>query len=150
LLNEASERRKSLLYLEIQVVNQEESRTAREKFPTRVLVVDDEPLIRWAASSTLADAGFVVMEASDVAGARQLLRAETVDLALLDFRLPDGDGVTLMREIHGANPQCRFIMMTAFRTPELTAHAATEHVPVLDKPFGMPDLVGLVGEVMGA
>jgi len=114
----------------------------------KVLVVDDEPLIRWAAASTLSDAGFSVMEASDVAGALKVLNGTPVDLALLDVRLPDGDGVALMREIHQAQPQCRFIMMTAFRTPELTAHAATEHVQVLDKPFGMPDLVGLVGRVM--
>jgi DNA-binding NtrC family response regulator len=150
LLNDGENRRKLLNYLEIQLVNREEIRTRSEKFPTRVLVVDDEPLIRWAASSTLVDAGFVVVEASDVAGARQLLGREELDLALLDFRLPDGDGVALMHEIQRAHPQCRFIMMTAFRTPELTAHAATQHVPVLDKPFGMPDLVGLVDEVMAA
>ena len=114
----------------------------------RVLVVDDEPLIRWAAASTLTEAGWSVVEAPDVAAARKLIDETRLDLALLDVRLPDGDGVALMEEIHRAQPACRFIMMTAFRTPELTAHAATEHVPVLDKPFGMLDLVGLVGRLM--
>ena len=127
-----------------------EIRTGREKIPSRVLVVDDEPLIRWAASSTLAAAGFTVVEAADVAAARVVAGAAPLDLALLDVRLPDGDGVSLMHEIQKAQPGCRFIMMTAFRTPELTANAADEHVPVLDKPFGMPELVDLVGRTMSA
>jgi DNA-binding NtrC family response regulator len=138
--------------MEMAKLERDISRSQRGKFPRRVLVVDDEPLIRWAASSTLTDAGFTVMEASDMAGARQLLRADDldVDLALLDFRLPDGDGVTLMGEIHDVHPDCRFIMMTAFRTPELTARAATGDFPVLDKPFGMPDLVTVADQVMAA
>ena len=45
----------------------EKSPTRREEVRTRVLVVDDEPLIRWAASSTLSDAGFQVIEATNVA-----------------------------------------------------------------------------------
>ncbi len=126
----------------------EESPIRRGEVPRRVLVVDDEPLIRWAASSTLTDAGFSVVEASDVAGARRLFGSAPIDVALLDVRLPDGDGVALMQELHRAQPECRFIMMTAFRTPELTQHAMAEQVPVLDKPFGMPDLVSLVGQVM--
>ena len=111
-------------------------------------MVDDEPLIRWAASSMLSDAGFAVVEASDVAGARRLFGSVPVDLALLDVRLPDGDGVALMEELRLARPTCRFIVMTAFRTPELTIQTAARHVPVLDKPFGMSDLVGLVGRVI--
>jgi two-component system response regulator PilR (NtrC family) len=130
------------------VVNAEEIRTGVEKFPKRILVVDDEPLIRWAASSTLAAAGFTVVEAADLAGARKVARTGRLDLALLDFRLPDGNGIALMHEIHQAQPECRFIMMTAFRTPELTADAAAEHVRVLDKPFGMPELADVVGRMM--
>lgn len=113
-----------------------------------VLVVDDEALIRWAACSALTDVGFRVIEASDVAGARALLASAHIDLALLDVRLPDGDGVSLMHEMHAAQPECRFIVMTAFRTPELSAQAFD--VAVLDKPFDLPTLASLVGDVMGA
>jgi DNA-binding NtrC family response regulator len=136
-----------LNFNKISFVQPEETRVDREKIPARVLVVDDEPLIRWAAATSLSDAGFTVVEAADVAGARRLM-ATPFDVALLDFRLPDGDGVTLMSEIHEAQPECRFIMMTAFRTAELTARAARDRVAVLEKPFGMPDLVGLVNRVV--
>jgi two-component system response regulator PilR (NtrC family) len=145
-----TDREKPFVHGCLTVVTPEEIRTGIEKFPKRVLVVDDEPLIRWAASSTLAAAGFVVVEASDVAGARQVAGANALELALLDFRLPDGDGVALMHEIHAAQPGCRFIMMTAFRTPQLTANAAGEHVAILDKPFDMPELVALVGRTMAS
>ena len=131
-------------------MNAEKSRTPREQVRTRVLVLDDEPLSRWAASATLADAGFDVIEASDVAGARTMAGDTAFGLALLDVRLPDGDGVALMHELQRAQPTCRFIMMTAFRTPELSAHAAEDKVQVLDKPFGMPDLLQVVENVLSA
>ena len=113
-----------------------------------LLVVDDEALIRWAASTTLADAGYHVIQAADGAEARRQSADAPVDLALLDLRLPDTDGLTLMRDISQRHPNCRFIMMTAFRTPELTANASSTGVPVLDKPFSMPDMLRLVGDLL--
>ena len=120
----------------------------REKFPKRVLVVDDEPLIRWAASSTLSDAGFAVTQAGSIESARLLAGGDAFQLALLDVRLPDGDGFRFMREIQREQPGCRFIIMTAFRTPELTAHATEDSVRIIDKPFEMPDLASLAVELV--
>lgn len=120
----------------------EKSRNGGEEVRARVLVVDDEPLIRWSVTSTLGDAGYEVLEAANAAEAReQAVQAGTLDFALLDVRLPDSDGLTLMRAIHDMHPKCRFLMMTAFRTPELTDDAEADGVPVLDKPFSLPDLV---------
>lgn len=98
---------------------------------------------------TLADAGFEVVEASTVSTARRVIASIPVDLALLDVRLADGDGVALMKEIHALQPSCRFVMMTALRTPELAAHMVADDVAVLDKPFGMPDLLHVVGGILG-
>jgi DNA-binding NtrC family response regulator len=111
-------------------------------------VLDDEPLIRWAAVVTLADAGFEVVEASSVSTARKVVDSIPVDLALLDVRLADGDGVELMQEIHRRQPSCRFVMMTALRTPELVAQMASDEVAVLDKPFEMPELLHVVGDML--
>ena len=127
----------------------EQSPIACENFPRRVLVVDDEPLIRWAASSTLAEAGFSVTEAGSIEHARELTSSAAFDLALMDVRLPDGDGLAFMHEIQRDQPACRFIMMTAFRTPELTAQASEQAVRVLDKPFGMPELASLAVKMVG-
>jgi two-component system, NtrC family, response regulator len=130
-------------------VDWENSRSGSEEVRARVLVVDDEPLIRWSVMSTLGDAGYEVIEAANAAEAReQAARAGTLEFALLDVRLPDSDGLTLMRAIHEMHPNCRFLMMTAFRTPELTDDADADDVPVLDKPFSLPDLVQHVARLL--
>ena len=130
-------------------MNREISRDGAEEVRTRVLIVDDEPLIRWSVASTLGDAGYEVLEAASATEAReQALDAPRLDFALLDVRLPDSDGLTLMRAIHELHPECRFLMMTAFRTPELTEDAEADDVPVLDKPFSLPDLVQHVAALL--
>src|SRR5688572_32887911 len=56
----------------------------------RVLVVDDEPLIRWSLGQTLEQAGHAVMEAGDAESAiRSVSAGEPFDVVLLDYRLPD-------------------------------------------------------------
>ncbi len=63
-----------------------------------VLIVDDEPLIRWSLRQRLEQVGYRVLEAST--GAEALAKLpEGVDLVLLDYRLPDSDGVSLIPRI---------------------------------------------------
>ena len=61
-----------------------------------ILVVDDEPLIRWSLSERLKSEGYAVLEADTGRSALEKL-AEGVDLVLLDYRLPDTDGVAVLR-----------------------------------------------------
>ena len=112
----------------------------------RVLVVDDEPLIRWSISETLGAAGHQVTEAQDAASAlRALADAPDTDLVLLDFRLPDSNDLGLLAEIRRVVPAVPVIMMTAFGTPDVTAAALTlGALKVLNKPFNMHDLKDLV------
>jgi two-component system response regulator AtoC len=112
----------------------------------RVLVVDDEPLIRWSIAETLGAAGHQVTEAQDAASTlRALADAPNPDLVLLDFRLPDSNDLGLLAKIRRIAPAATVILMTAFGTPDVTAGAlelgATK---VLSKPFNMHDLEGLV------
>ena len=120
----------------------ENSAVPREKSRARVLVVDDEPLIRWSVGSALSTAGYDVLEAGDGASARRHAAGATaLDFAVLDLRLPDTDGVTLLEEIRRTHPRCRFLIMTAFRTPALSSREGLAGVPIVDKPFSIPDLV---------
>jgi two-component system response regulator AtoC len=112
----------------------------------RVLVVDDEPLIRWSIAETLGAAGHQVTEAQDAASAlRALADAPDTDLVLLDFRLPDSNDLGLLAEIRRIAPAAPVILMTAFGTPDVTAGALKLGASkVLNKPFNMHDLEDLV------
>ena len=111
-----------------------------------VLVVDDEPLIRWSIAETLGAAGHQVTEAPDAASAlRALADVPDTDLVLLDFRLPDSNDLGLLAEIRRVAPAAPVIMMTAFGTPDVTAGALKlGALKVLNKPFNMHDLEDLV------
>ena len=127
----------------------ENSPVACEKSRARVLVVDDEALIRWSVGSALSTAGYDVLEAGDGASARrQAASATALDFAVLDLRLPDIDGVTLLEEIRRTHPRCRFLIMTAFRTPALASRDALADVPIVDKPFSIPELVHTVDDAI--
>jgi DNA-binding NtrC family response regulator len=114
-----------------------------------VLVVDDEPLIRWSIAETLGAAGHRVVEAADAASARRLLdQAPELDLVLLDFRLPDSSDLALLADVRQKAPNTPVIMMTAFGTPEITADALRMGaLKVLNKPFNMRDLETVVQSV---
>src|SRR5262249_59884252 len=95
-----------------------------------ILVVDDEQLIRWTLTSRLADEGYRVFEAGTAADALKRVR-EGVDLVLLDYRLPDSDGLTVLKQIKENDPDTLVIMLTAFSNVdtavEARAHGANKY-----------------------
>lgn len=112
-----------------------------------VLVVDDEPLIRWAVREGLESAGYAVLEAGSAREALDSLAGAggPVAVALLDLRLPDSDDLGLLRRVRRDAPACRVIIMTAHGTPELLAEAMTAGAfSAISKPFDMGRIVGLV------
>jgi DNA-binding NtrC family response regulator len=112
----------------------------------RVLVVDDEFLIRWSIAETLGAAGHEVTEAPDAVSALAALeKMPGPDLVLLDFRLPDSNDLGLLARIRSLAPASAVVMMTAFGTPEVTAGALQLGAcKVLSKPFNMHDLEDIV------
>lgn len=115
----------------------------------RVLVVDDEPLIRWSLVETLTQRGHIVTEAGDAAGARQAFsnRLAQPDVVLLDYRLPDSNDLSLLRSIRHAAPHTQVIMMTAHGTPEILKGALELGAyRVVSKPFAVEDVASLVAE----
>ena len=114
-----------------------------------VLVVDDEDLIRWALRERLEAAGYEVVEAEN--GRRALENfSSDVDLVLLDLRLPDRDGLSVLKEIQSSRPGAPVILMTAYGTPETVQKAlATGARRVVDKPFDYDGMLRIVTEVLG-
>jgi two-component system response regulator AtoC len=106
----------------------------------RVLVVDDESLLRWSIAESLTDAGHTVIEAGDGATALTLLaRApEWFDVVLLDYRLPDSNDLNLLANVRQQSPHSAVVLMTAFGTADVITGARKLGVAgVLNKPFDM-------------
>ena len=113
-----------------------------EKFPQQVLVVDDEPLIRWSVSQSLTDLGFDVTDAPDALTALKIVTTSPLPfrIVVLDLRLPDMDDLSLLGTLRQLLPAARLILMTAFGTPELMANARALGATVLAKPFELEEL----------
>ena len=117
-----------------------------------VLVVDDEPLVRWAVAETLGDRGYRVTQAPDAASAIQAIAAEQSgpDVVLLDLRLPDSNDLRALSVIHRRFPALPVVLMTAHGSPELFDEAIRRGAAaVVSKPFEMADLAPLIERVMG-
>jgi DNA-binding NtrC family response regulator len=121
-----------------------------QKPPTlRVLIVDDEPLLRWSLSETLAECGCEVTETSDGRATTSLLKdiRRAFDVVLLDYRLPDSDDLSLLASIRQLWPQTPVVLMTAYSSPEVVRGALELGAfRVLSKPFEMGDIVSLVAD----
>ena len=117
------------------------------KHALRALVVDDEPLIRWAIAETLRADGYEVDEAGDADGTIRTLFDDPVrpDLVLLDLRLPDCRDLSLFETVRRLVPTATVILMTAFGTPDLCERARNlGAAAILEKPFDVGGLTGLV------
>jgi len=113
----------------------------------RILIVDDEPLMRLALTQALADSGCVVEEATDGSSATRSVTTALApfDVVLLDYQMPDSDDLRLLARIRALSPRTRVMLMTAHPTPEIVAGAeALGAVRVFDKPIDINELCRLV------
>ncbi len=115
-------------------------------FPLHVLVVDDEPLIRWSVAESLSDLGIDVEQAADAATALRMVTtaANPFQVVILDLRLPDMDDLSLLATLRHLLPDGRLILMTAYGAPDLISDAESIGAAVLAKPFELDDLHRLV------
>lgn len=121
--------------------------------PLRVLIVDDEALIRWSLAETLEARGHTVMEAADAETTRRMVREASPppDVVLLDYRLPDSDDLGLLAAIRRDAVDAQVILMTAYGTTDIVNGAlALGAYRVVGKPFEVGELADLVSEAHAA
>ncbi len=113
-----------------------------------MLVVDDEDLIRWSLRARLEEVGYDVDEAADGRSALERVSGG-VDLVLLDFRLPDVDGLELLRRIKESHPETVVVLMTAHSTVQNAVEAIKAgafHYVI--KPFEMDEMMTVVEKAL--
>src|SRR5271165_3088096 len=79
----------------------------------KVLIVDDEKLVRWTLRQKCEEWGFRVLEADNGSAALKVAHNESPDLVLLDVRLPDASGIDILEQIKKAGDARAIIMITA-------------------------------------
>jgi two-component system phosphate regulon sensor histidine kinase PhoR len=115
----------------------------------RVLVVDDEYGVRSGIRQILELEGYEVEEASTGEEALALLRSRSFDVGLLDYRLPDMDGLTIQRAIKSEGLQLMTCMITAYANIDTAIAATREGVDFfLPKPFLPDDLLGVLDTLL--
>jgi excisionase family DNA binding protein len=126
--------------------------TGRRAAHPRVLVVDDEPSIRELLAKTLALAEYSVDTAADGNAALERLRDDTAscDLAIVDLKMPDMDGLMLIRQVKRLRPELPVIIITGFSTEVSAIEAVNLGVAgYLTKPFRVPQVLAAAAKALG-
>ncbi len=107
----------------------------------RILIVDDEPSMREMLGIMLRKEGFEILAAQSRAQAATLLGQGAVDMVITDVKLPDGDGLEILRHVKAASPETVVIVMTAFGSHEMNVAAMRLGADAyLTKPFDVEEL----------
>jgi two-component system, NtrC family, response regulator AtoC len=107
----------------------------------RILVVDDEKLIRWSVAERLQRDGYEVLSAESGEQALEIVAATPPDLMLLDVRLPGIDGVQTLQRALSTHPELAVLMMSAHSTVDVAVEAMKHGaIDFLVKPFPFQQL----------
>ena len=113
-----------------------------------ILIVDDEDLIRWSLRERLRSEGYDTLEAGTGAAALEGFK-EGVDLVLLDYRLPDTDGLSVLRELKKQDPDVLVILLTSFVSVETAVEAMKLGAfHFANKPFNLDEVAATVARAL--
>ena len=114
-----------------------------------ILIVDDEEIIVERIVHGLRDnPQFEIHAFTTGAAAREALQKTRFDLIIADWKLPDVDGPTLVREAHAQSPEIVMVLMSGYEMSELKADLGESSAQrYLEKPFGIEELTGIIDSI---
>lgn len=114
-----------------------------------LLIVDDEVDVCLNYADIFTDMGYAVDIAHAGAPALQKVREQVYDVALLDLKMPDMDGLTLYREIKKLRAGTAAIIVSGFATKEIIKEAMAAGVmQVISKPAAVPQIMELIDQAL--
>ena len=115
----------------------------------RLLIVDDEAAVRLPLEAFFGDRGYEVVTAGSGAQALELFRSAGPDLVLLDYALPDEDGLELLRRLKSHDPSVPVLLLTAHGSIDLAVHAMKDGAEnFLTKPVELPALLVVIERLL--
>jgi len=112
----------------------------------RVLLVEDERMVRSAARRALERAGYAVEEADSCSAARRCIEeGAATDVVVVDVGLPDGSGLDLARELDSTVPAPGIVIVSG--AADSARATLPEHAIFVEKPFAVQDLVSAISRV---
>lgn len=118
---------------------------------THILLVEDEAFLRELVMEGLQEAGFNVLEASDgTTGVQALKSDQRIDVLLSDIKLPDIDGYQVAEAARTLRPGLKVILMTGYAPSPLPPTLQSVVYRVLQKPFSLETLPGMVNAALEA
>ncbi len=115
----------------------------------KILIIDDEAIIRDLLSEFLAGLGYSVVLAKSGADGLKKIHDPTVKIALVDLKLPDMDGIDVIKKMKTIRLDLATVIMTAFPTPESRSQAEKLGVTAyLTKPFNLTELQAVIQKAL--
>lgn len=114
-----------------------------------ILIVEDKPSFGNMLKASLEDAAISVQLVKNGRQALRLFKKEKFEIAIIDLRLPDIDGIDLLRELRKFDTDTKFLIMTAFGTIERAVEAMKLGAyDFLTKPFDVEQLIALINRIL--
>ncbi|MCX7792887.1 MAG: response regulator [Thermodesulfovibrionales bacterium] len=115
----------------------------------RILVVDDENIVRISCKKILSTEGFEVDLAADGYEAIELIKKQNYDVIITDLKMPKMDGLEVLQWIKKNSPASKIIVITGFSTPDIAEKSiAYGAIRYLEKPFTPEILLSAVRSVI--
>lgn len=123
----------------------------RAEQPPRIIIVDDDNILRENIAEILSESGYITRQAATGAEAANLIASEFFDLIITDIFMPDTDGIELIRKLHETDKKIRVLAMTGYSGDvdylEIAEALGARHT--LRKPFRSRELLNIVAQCLG-